>query len=69
MIMQPHQTRVVAEKADLDMKIDKLTVFMAGEAFGRIDLDEQARLRRQGAAMVDYSAILGERIDAFQKDA
>lgn len=65
--MQAHQIRVVDEKADLDMKLDKLTAFMAGEAFARLDIDEQARMRRQGRAMVDYSAVLGERIGAFRK--
>lgn len=64
--MKPHQQRVVDEKKELDDKIDKLVKFIyGGNVFSDLPEEEQARLMRQHLAMVEYSTILGERIDAF----
>ena len=63
--MAPHQERVVAEKADLDVKLGALYIFIAGPVFADLDPDEQTRLRAQLDAMTDYSKILGARIAAF----
>lgn len=64
--MQPYQLRVVQEKADLDTKIQALTVFAKSDAFDQtVPAPEQRRMLRQLVAMQDYSRILGERIDAF----
>lgn len=63
--MQPHQERVVAERAELDEKRAKLTAFIDGEVFDALDAAEQDRLRRQQDAMSVYSDVLRERIAAF----
>lgn len=63
--MAPHQERVVAEKAELDEKIDKLTSFIDTPVFAGLDEAEQERLVRQLHHMGHYTAVLGERIAAF----
>lgn len=63
--MQPHQERVVAERADLDEKRAKLSAFIDGQVFETLDAAEQDRLRRQQDAMSVYSDVLRERIAAF----
>lgn len=64
--MQPHQQRVVEEKADLDVKIAALQKFIAeSPMFENLELGERWRLTTQSHIMVQYSAILGERIQAF----
>lgn len=64
--MHPHQERVVAEKKELDEKLEKLSNFIfKGDLFGTLDNKEQDRLRRQYTFMHGYSDVLGERITAF----
>ena len=63
--MQPHQERVIAEKAELDAKIDKLTAFLKGDVFSTLSEGEQDRMKRQHAHMEAYSGILSERIVNF----
>ncbi len=64
--MQPHQQRVVDEKNELDEKLTKLNAFVsAGTIFDTLASAEQERLRRQAGIMAEYSAVLGERIEAF----
>jgi len=65
-LLQPHQQRVVDEKAELDGKLERLSAFIHGAKFEAIDEAEQSRLKRQQAIMVDLSLVLGERIEAFQ---
>ena len=64
-LLAPHQARVVAEKTELDEKIDKLSIFLKGEMYKKLPGAEQARLNDQFRVMNDYSGILGERITAF----
>lgn len=64
-ILQPHQQRVVDEKSDLDGRLEKLISFFASPLFSGLELDEQARLKRQAEVMGEYSTILGERISRF----
>lgn len=62
------QDRVRAEKRDLDEKIDRLRSFIAGEensVYQSLPTAEQVRLRLQIKAMIDYSEMLGLRIEAF----
>lgn len=61
-----YQQRVIAEKAELDAKSDKLAAFWRSDAWGSIPPEEQDRLNRQAMVMAIYSSILGERIKAFQ---
>lgn len=64
--MQPHQQRVVDEKAELDKKANALSQFIgANQTFGALDAAEQERLREQCEVMWQYSEILGARIAAF----
>jgi hypothetical protein len=64
--LQPHQQRVVTEKAELDEKIDKLKAFiMNSPIYQKLPDDERSRLNQQYDAMVVYSHILGARIEAF----
>jgi len=63
--MKPHQERVVQELKDLDEKIEKLTVFIKGDVFNTLPMDEQGRLKQQLIYMRGYSTILSERIGAF----
>jgi hypothetical protein len=64
--MQPHQERVVTEKAEVDERLAKLHAFIKTETFAGLDAAEQKRLQRQAGIMTDYSLVLGERIKAFE---
>lgn len=67
--MQPHQQRVVDEKAELDVKLAALRKFInESPVFKSLDSAEKIRLRSQAYVMSEYSAILGERIAAFPKE-
>ena len=61
----PHQLRVIEERQALDEKRQKLTAFIGGEIYRKLDGMEQSRLNRQLEAMTLYSNILVERIAAF----
>jgi hypothetical protein len=63
--MQPHQQRVVDEKAELDEKLEKLRAFFGTDRFDGLDTDEKKRMWRQADHMEAYSGVLGERIAAF----
>jgi uncharacterized protein YukE len=65
-IMKPHQERVVAEKKELDEKLDRLTAFFKGDTFESLSEDEKNRMSRQHRAMTEYSTVLGERIANFE---
>ena len=62
---QPHQQRVVDEKAELDSKLEKLNTFIGGTFYEGLPEAERIRLAKQAGAMKDYSDILSERIAAF----
>lgn len=67
MELQPHQQRVVEEKAELDEKLDKLSEFIeSSPVFKDLDHTERHRLLRQEGLMFGYSNVLGERIAAFR---
>ena len=65
--MKPHEERVIHEKYELDEKINRLVDFMNKAVYPTLDVFEQRRLIMQRDAMKQYSIILGERIQAFQK--
>lgn len=65
--MQPHQERVVAEKQELDEKLGKLRSFLVDSPiFRTLPEAEQLRLTHQYGVMLEYSAVLGSRIAAFE---
>jgi hypothetical protein len=57
--------RVLDEKVDLDVKLEKLCFFTRGDIFPTLPVMEQERLNMQKHLMLAYSAVLGERIRAF----
>lgn len=66
MELQPHQQRVVEEKAELDKKAKALSQFIGhSPIFDTLDAAEQERLKEQNDVMWQYSEILGARIAAF----
>lgn len=66
--LQPHQQRVVTEKAELDEKATALSNFIGHSAiFDTLAQAEQERLREQNDVMWQYSEILGARIAAFTR--
>ena len=67
--LQPHQQRVVAEKAELDERLNKLQAFTKTPNYGQISQAERNRLAVQETHMTAYSNVLGERIAAFTSGA
>jgi hypothetical protein len=63
--MQPHQQRVVDEKAELSGKLYKLETFHDTAIFASLPPAEQTRLTRQLYIMKLYEQVLSERIAAF----
>ncbi len=62
----PHQQRVIDEKTELDVKAQKLSLFISeSPIFTTLHLDEQERMKKQNDIMWQYSEILNERINAF----
>jgi len=64
--MQPHQQRVVVEKEELNTKLNALSEFVETARFDGLPDAERLRMIRQKSCMLEYSKVLGERIDAFQ---
>ncbi len=63
--MQPWQERLVKEKEELDQKITKLTAFIIGPDFGKLDSENRYWLKEQLKAMENYSYSLHRRINLF----
>jgi hypothetical protein len=63
--LQPHQQRVVEERAQLSDKVDKLETFVGSRTYTQLLPAEQARLQRQLHIMQLYEQVLSERISAF----
>jgi hypothetical protein len=61
----PHEYRVIVEKAQLDAKIERLRMFIAGSVYESVYAAEQDRLQAQLTKMLDLSDILAERIESF----
>lgn len=64
--MQPHQQRVVDEKAELENKVTKLNAFITSSlVFTDLDATQQGLLMAQVGAMNSYLEILNLRIASF----
>lgn len=63
--LQPHQQRVVDEKAELDERLGKLHAFLKTGIFKSLPDEDQILMDRQARAMRMLSGILGERIARF----
>ena len=57
-----HLARVHVEKSDLDIKMEKLSVFLMSDKFKGLPRKEQVLLKRQHSHMRSYSEILGQRL-------
>lgn len=64
--MEEFQQRVVEEKAQLDDKLSRLRPFVLSNRFATLPSGEQYRMNRQLDLMEQYSAVLAQRIAAFQ---
>jgi len=62
---QPHEERVITEKAELDQKIEKLGAFQNTDAFNALPEEQRKLLTMQCNTMRNYSWILGKRIELF----
>jgi len=66
--MSTVQERVSEEFMALEEKMMKLNDFIIrSEVYEGLDAVDQLLLRLQASAMAQYAAILGERLDRFQK--
>jgi len=64
--MKPFQLRVIAEKAELDIKLSALKDFINNSPmFWEVTEDERQRMECQEEVMTEYSRILGVRIAAW----
>jgi hypothetical protein len=67
MPLEPHQSRVVSEKEDLDDKLEKLEAFIENShVFPQLPIEEKDLLISQAEAMKEYSSILATRIERFK---
>lgn len=64
--LQPHQQRVVVEKAELDLKLNALNEFTGTETFQDLPSEDRWLLDQQYQAMSAYSAVLARRIARFE---
>jgi len=80
LIHEPHEERVIQERADLEVKIEKLSYFIYddflepshrkySERFSKVHPEERIRMQKQLEAMTQYRDILAARIDAFPMPA
>lgn len=64
--MQPHQQRVIDEKAELEDRLLKLQQFICkSPVFESLSGAEKELLREQAQVMDQYNDILKERIELF----
>ncbi len=63
--LQPHQQRVVEERAELEERLGKLQSFITGEKFASVPDAEQGRLVLQHHIMNALALVLKQRIAAF----
>lgn len=63
--MQEYQERVLKEKLDLDLNVEKLDLYIESDNFIDVSVMEQSLLKTQLTAMQNYSKILALRIKLF----
>ena len=63
--MQKFEIKMIDEKKELDIKIEKLYRFMINSGYYKLPDLTRDQLVRQHIAMSQYSGILGERINGF----
>lgn len=65
-MLPDYQQRVLEEKNELQSRCDRLAMFMQGNAYAALRIDERTRLQAQFLHMCAYLALLKERIRHFQ---
>lgn len=65
--MKEFQKRVIEEKLELDIKLNKLNVFIESSFFDSLPKEEQERLFVQRYLMQELSSVLKIRIANFTK--
>lgn len=60
--LQPHEQRVVEEKAELDTRLAKPEAFLRSAKAVKLRIDDHALLSSQQMVMTQLSSILGQRI-------
>lgn len=56
---------VLSELSDLQTRLHRLIAFIDSELFDTLPKAGQGRLQRQKLIMIDYVAVLNERVDAW----
>jgi hypothetical protein len=65
--LHPQEEMVIAEKRELDGKLNKLKAFIeSNPVFKSLSASDRDLINRQYDAMVEYSIILTQRIDRFE---
>lgn len=63
--LQPHEQRMLDERAELAKKMKALVTFFGSDRFNALGADDQSLMRMQYAAMMQYHVILHMRILKF----
>ncbi|MBQ4844399.1 hypothetical protein [Pseudoalteromonas sp. MMG005] len=58
-------SRVIEEKKELDLKLEKLNAFLESSASDELCKGDEYLLRRQRQVMTEYSCVLSTRIERF----
>lgn len=64
--LEPHQYRLLNERAELRDRLGKLLEFIHCEAFLAVPPAERDRLQRQADHMGGYLNVLNERVEAIE---
>lgn len=64
--MEQYQQRVVAERDEAYVRLEKLGNFIDSPAFAAVEKEEQHRMIEQRCIMEMYVRILGERVAYFK---
>ena len=62
----PHEQRVLQERAELNLDVNKLTAFFNSETFRGLSEIEKYVMFKQHTAMVEYRSALDLRINLFE---
>ena len=61
--------RLIKERDELQSRLDRLSVFMVGFSFAKLDQRTKYLLRIQQGLMEDYLAVLNLRLERLERDA
>lgn len=64
--LEPHQYRLLNERAELRDRLEKLDLFIRSESFLMVPPPERDRLKRQANHMGEYLNVLNERVAAIE---